>query len=222
MTTCDKRHRAQAGQALLELAIFGAVALAALGFLIRVGMQMNYDQEIRMAAFRRALAAAGADNGTDHDALGTVVYQIANRRMPNPTDGFMSMPRSRTSASASVEWGDRLSFAAEVPGNPDIGYSTQPLIVVRSDGTELTYRQSDLPDDAAFAGGDVSDADIRWIAFKGVETESWTTNTQSGTITQNGGGGSVGSCTDTSATTTLNSTKYGSITGGVSACAGGL
>ncbi len=215
--TCANRH-GQAGQALLELAIFGAVALAALGFLIRIGLEMNYDQEIRMAAFRRALAAASSDNGTDRDAMGTVFHYIADRRMPNPTDGFMSMPRSRTEASAFVEWGDRLSFATELQGNSDLGYNTQALMAVRSDGSELTYRQADVPDDASFSGGDV---DMRLLAFSGIETQSTTTNNESGTITQGGGGSSVSSCTSTSSNTTLNA-NVGSIGGGVSACAAGL
>ena len=125
MTTANQR-----GQALLELAIFGMVAIAALGFLIRVGMQMNYDQEIRMAAFRRALAAAAADNGTNQDALAVTYYYASDRQMPNPTDGLMTLPRTRTEASAFVEWGQRLTFAHQdyERGDETIGQATQQKI----------------------------------------------------------------------------------------------
>src|SRR3989338_1385595 len=118
MTTANER-----GQALLELAIFGMVALASLGFLIRVGMQMNYDQEIRMAAFRRALAAAAAYNGTTQDAIAATYHYASDRQMPNPSDGLISLPRSRTEASAFVEWGDRLTFARQdyAGGDEDAG-----------------------------------------------------------------------------------------------------
>src|SRR3989338_5082023 len=88
----QRNHRN--GQALVELAVFGSILLAALGFLLRVGMKMNYDQEIRMATFRRALAAAHADNGTDQDAMAVLYYYMSDRQMPDPGDGMMSLPRA--------------------------------------------------------------------------------------------------------------------------------
>ena len=170
-----RRLGGEGGQALLEMAIFGMAALAALGFLVRVGMKMNYDQEIRMAAFRRALAAAGADNGTTQDAMAVAYHYTLTRQMPNPSDGFMSLPRSRTEASAFVVWGDRLTFAYETDDlNSDAGRETQPLVVVRLNDTVEEHRQNDfeLP-----AGGPGQ-------ALQGVLTESETWNTAEGTITQ--------------------------------------
>lgn len=133
--------RRHAGTALSELAIFGMVALAALGFLLRVGMTMNYAQEVRMGAFRRCLAAAYEDDHTFNDAVGTTVHYVLNRRMPNPTDGFMTMPRTRTEASCFAEVGDRLTFAFM----DDTGFGAgKPVVAVNSDGNARTFPYQDF------------------------------------------------------------------------------
>ena len=186
------RLRSRSGQALLEMAIFGMAALAALGLLIRVGMEMNYNQEVRMGAFRRALAAAASDNDTDEDAMAVAYHYILHRQMPNPSDGYISMPRNRTEASAFAEWGDRLTFAYEVNNDKTKGRKTQPLYVVRSDGAMRTFRQQDWPHDSGNAK-----------AFRGFVTASTTSNNVSGSIAQSGSGSSGNSSTGTSSSTTL-------------------
>lgn len=208
MTTTNRpasfgSRRGRAGQAILELAIFGAVALAALGFLLKMGMKMNHDQEVRMAAFRRALAAARADNGTDQDAMGTTFHYISNRQLPDSSDSYLTPMRQRSEASAFVEWGDRLTFAHELNqnGDDDFGYKTQPLVIVRSDGTEQEFRQDDFADDQA-GGGGVN------FAARGLVHDSTTTNTAGGTITSGPGGSSLGSSVSTSSSTVLR-TKNG-------------
>jgi len=216
-----RRSAHERGQALLELAVFGMIAIAALGFLIRVGMQMNYEQEIRMGAFRRALAAAGGDNvqtlqvtgggPTIQDAMAVTYHYIADRQMPNPSDGFMSLSRSRTEASAFVEWGDRLTFAYENPANPasEEGRMTQPRIIVRSNNDEQSFRQNDfspLP-------GDV-------MVTAGIVGESTTTNTipaGSTSITQTTTGTTVRSSTSTCSNTVVLTSSEDS----VGSCIGG-
>ncbi len=192
------------GQALLELAVFGMIAMAALGFLIRVGMQMNFDQEVRMAAFRRALAAASADDAranptheSAQDAVAVSYYYANDRQMPNPTDGYMSLSRSRSEASAFVEWGDRLTFAYEDPHSPNAGHQTHQHIIVRSNNKEQDFRQEDFPK----SSGDN-------FAFQGVVSHSELTNTSRATISQNAGGSSVASNSSTGSTIYVN-TKGG-------------
>ncbi len=194
----------RAGQAMVELAIFGAVGIAALAFLINVGMRLNYDQEIRMAAFRQALAAAHADNGTDQDAPGTVFHYILQRQAPNPGDGMMLLPRMRTEASAFVEWGDRFTFAFERSdfAHEDIGYKTQPLIVVRSDGQQVSYHQDDQLHDIVMGP-------LTFEAAQGIVNKSITTADVSGTITQTGAGSQLTSGGQTCTTTTLNTFDAG-------------
>ena len=213
MTRITNHHRPrihQTGQALIELAVFGGIAIAALGFLIRVGMMMNYNQEVRMAAYRRALAAAGADNGTDQDAMGATYHLIVNRQMPDPSDGFMSMQRMRTEASAFVMWGDRLASAFKLDGNETLGYKTQPMVIIRSDNiiatdtnpnTELQpLRQEDFNP----VGNSTSD--------QGVVTDSTTVNTTtSGSLAQTPTGSSMSSGMSTTSTSTLNTKAGGSI-----------
>ena len=46
------------GQALIEFAIMGSIALLAFTVLIQMGLRMNYQQEIQQDAFRNALRIA--------------------------------------------------------------------------------------------------------------------------------------------------------------------
>jgi hypothetical protein len=179
----------------LELAVFGGLALGALTVLIGAGMMANYKQEIRMATFRRALAAAAADNGTDQDAMGVAFHYMSDRQMPDPQDGFMSLPRVRTEASAFVEWGDRLSFAAASR------YRTQPRIIVRLNNVEEEVRQSDI-------GGATL-----------MVTDGTLQNTSGGQITQTNGRSALGSSTTTTSTaSTVAGSLSSSLSGGGTCC----
>jgi hypothetical protein len=201
---------------MVEMAVFGAIALAALGFLIRVGLRMNYEQEIRMAAFRRALHAAHSDDarhGTPgQDAVGVLYHYIAHRQLPDVEDGFAAMPRVRTEADAFVIWGDNLTFAHSDDDPATLeGRNTQERIVVRSDDSVIDLRAEDFPTDATapFA----STATRGLIKRGGAGDPSWTlANTSSscdgGLVQRHHGAGdvttSVCTTTSTSATTRLN------------------
>lgn len=153
--THDTLHRlfkSSRGTALLELAVFGGLTLAALGLLIRIGMQANFDQEIRMGAFRRALAAAAADDhrgpqGDTQDAMSVSYYYMLDRQTPNPSDGFLSLNRARSHASAFVERGRWLTFGYEAPGDPEAGQRTHPRVLVRLNDQEQRFRDNDFPCD---------------------------------------------------------------------------
>lgn len=187
------------GQALLELAVFGMVTLAALGFLIRLGMQMNHEQEVRMGAFRRALAAARADDGTSQDAMAVAYHLVLDRQMPNPSDGFMTLSRGQTQASAFVEVGDRLTFAYEDPNNPNslAGRKTQPRFIVRVNEREESYRQNDFP-----ADGDLFPGSVANRAF--IRESVSTTTTPNSTIEQTATASRISSSTQTHSCVVVN------------------
>lgn len=187
------------------MAIFGAIALGALGFLIRVGMKMNHDQEIRMAAFRRALVAARFDNGTDGDALGTLYYYVSDRQSPDPNDGFMSLPRVRTQASGFVEWGDRFTFAhGDRMVNQDRGRKTRLLAIARVNTTESKFLRADDFPETADGWTDESCLACVKVAFRGIMAKSSLTNTTSGTITQNAANTKATSSNQAGSSVTLN------------------
>lgn len=187
---------------MVEMAIFGAIALAALGFLIRTGMQMNFDQEIRMAAFRRAMAAARADNRSDQDSMGTVVHYVSDRRMPDPSDGLMSMPRVRTESSAYVEWGGKMTFANKPAANLDgtsvggLGVHTQPRVIIRTNDRE--FRELYLEDFP-----NPLEQGTRVVRL-GVSREGLTNNTVNSTATGSNTGSRVNPITQTHSETRLN------------------
>src|SRR3989338_6836464 len=203
------------GQALVELAVFGSILLAAPGLRLRVGMKMNYDQEIRMAAFRRALAAAHADNGTDQDAMAVLYYYMSDRQMPDPGDGIMSLPRARAESTAFVEWGDRLTYAA--------GHlrATQPLVAVRLNGTEQEFRMEDLPHHGLTYQDD-GNVVVGQVAFRSLAREAETTNVSSGTLAQSGGGSSTGSTTTTNSWGDVNTVSGDRVSSSLTSGASGL
>jgi len=140
-----RRH--QAGQALLEFAIFGSLALFALAFLIQIGLRVNYQQEIDQQTFRRALAKS--DSYSVVEPPGVTYLQFRDRQIPSPADGFAVMPRVATQGAASVVWG---TFQANTDVDDRDG---QYLTVVRVNGTTQEFRGDEergdfqgLPEDA--------------------------------------------------------------------------
>ena len=134
MRPTDRRRESEWGQALTELAVFGSVALAALAFLIQIGLQMNYQQEIDQNTFRRALQAArdewNDDNSMDPESHSVQYYQFRNRELPDPNEGFAIMPRTMTQANATVLWGKWKTFLEA--GDR----SSEPKIITTIDDTD--------------------------------------------------------------------------------------
>ena len=131
------------GQALIEFAIVGSLALLALAFLIQIGLRMNYQQEIEQQTFRRALRVAQNEGEEESQAI---QYQhFRNRQIPDPSQGFAIMPRTTSQASATVTWGEGLTFLAD-------DRDSQPRIIVHLDDTEREFRSEDLQDDQPLVG----------------------------------------------------------------------
>lgn len=208
----------------MELAVFGVMCLAALGFLIRIGMKANYDQEIRMAAFRRAMAAAQADNGTDADSVGTLYEYLADRQMPDPNDGFMMLPRARTEASAYVEWGDRLTMAYG-DGDPSTttpkGRLTQEHIIVNVNGADTDairpggLRAEDFAESGTFSDG-IGPPVVVTAIPRAIDGYTMDNTVGSADITQTRTSSDLSSATNTSSTTRINTKSGDSISSGVS------
>lgn len=130
------------GQAFIELAIVGSLALLALAVLIRIGLGMNYKQEIEQQAFRLALRAA-KNEGDEESPV--VSYQFfRDRRVPDPSQGFAIMPGSLTQGSGSATWGEYLTFL-------DDSRDSQARILVKlNNASEKEFRSEDLDEDQPF------------------------------------------------------------------------
>lgn len=136
---------------MIELAIFGSLALLALAFLIQIGLRQNFQQEIEQTAFRRALRVAHSENKEIVGSLGwntieeesqAISYNyFRNRRLPNPSDGFAVAPRSLTQGSGTVTWGEWLTYLTD-------DRDSQPRIIVNLDDQQaLDARSEDFPKD---------------------------------------------------------------------------
>jgi len=129
-------HRGRRGQAFAELAVMGTLALMALGFLIQLGLQLGFQQEIDQETFRASMATTHAFL---FDPPITVQYmQFRDRQIPDVEQGFGIMPRTLTSSDVGLTWSSHLHLTAE--GDRD----SMPLTVVNVNGTVGQFREEDL------------------------------------------------------------------------------
>jgi hypothetical protein len=75
------------GQAILELAIFGAILLTLLGVLISYGLRYNYQQRATQQAFRRALGTSAYSTAANMPVSVSHMV-IEDRHIPDPTHPF--------------------------------------------------------------------------------------------------------------------------------------
>jgi hypothetical protein len=134
---------------MIEVAIFGSLALLALGLLIQLALRQNYQQEIEQNAFRRALRVAHLENRMISGSLGfnsieeesqAINYNyFRNRIMPSPSDGYGVGPRAMTQGSGTVTWGEFLTYL-------DDSRDSQPRIIVNLDdpGVPAEFRSEDF------------------------------------------------------------------------------
>ncbi len=126
------------GQAMIEFAVMGSVALLALTMLIQMGLRMNYQQEIQQDAFRQAMRIA--QNEGDNESQAIQYNAFRNRRTPNPSEGVGVMPRVLTQGNATVTWGEWLTYLNQ-------SRDSQPRIIVNlDDQSEREFRSEDFID----------------------------------------------------------------------------
>ncbi len=91
-------------QSLTELATFGSILLLVLSFLISYGIRYNYQQDMQMAAFRRALSEAY--NGPGRPDASASVVMVEDKHIPDPRDMFGAGSVVSMQAGAEVTWGN--------------------------------------------------------------------------------------------------------------------
>jgi len=94
------------GQALVELASLGTILIFCLAMLIQYGMQANYQQNLQMQAFRRAMRAAYYKTGP----ASTVSLSVTrDQGIPDPRDQWGFADRQPMGATASATWGTNVN-----------------------------------------------------------------------------------------------------------------
>jgi len=106
--------------------------------MIQIGLRMNYQQEIEQQTFRRALRVA--KNEGDEESQAIQYQHFRDRQVPNPSQGFAIMPRTTSQASASVTWGEWLTYLSD-------DRDSQPRIIVHLNDTQREFRSEDLKKD---------------------------------------------------------------------------
>lgn len=101
-------------QTLTELATFGSVLLLVLSFFISYGMRYNYQQDVQMRAFRKALSEAYASGRPDASATITLVE---DKHVPDPRDMFGAGSITPVTGQAEVTWGNTLQNEYKNPAD---------------------------------------------------------------------------------------------------------
>jgi hypothetical protein len=93
------------GQAILELALFGAILIMLLGAIVTYGLKYNYQQNAMMTAFRKALSESAQTNTTTGEEIlgGQASYTfVADEHIPDPSNPFAIGSVAAYPGSASV------------------------------------------------------------------------------------------------------------------------
>jgi hypothetical protein len=108
----DKSRKAQA---ILELAVFGAILIMLLGVLVNYGLRYNFAQKAMISAFRKALAESAKKNEQDEEINnGQASYTlIQDKHIPNPANPFAVGSVGPAMSSASVVRTCRLHETAD-------------------------------------------------------------------------------------------------------------
>ncbi len=120
--------RAQRGQALLEMAIFGSLALMVLGVMISYGLNADYTQQAMMRNSREALAHA-PDQPLDNRPASTSHLSIEDRRMVDPSNPYAIGQTVLISGSSSgVVRNYRMHQTGDRPDELPRALTTMPTI----------------------------------------------------------------------------------------------
>jgi len=167
-----KTLRNKKGEALLELAIFGAILIMLLGILLNYGLRYSFQQKTMMSAFREALRES------DNPDLGgqASVTIVQDKHIPNPSNPFAVGSVMPFSSGASVIRSYRLNETADT-------YAELPQTTIQIQDQKFTYKTAGFRDISNVSGLDkykevYGDSNV-WETGNG-ECISWTTNAETG------------------------------------------
>ncbi|MFA5401873.1 MAG: hypothetical protein WC359_15580 [Dehalococcoidia bacterium] len=123
-------------QALLEIAIFGAIIVMLLGVLITYGIRYNAQQKLMQQSFRKALSKSVSQPGV---AVSNVI--LRDTHIPNPSDTFgvgsvTPFIGSGGTVTRDYQMGETATESSELPS-----------IVVDINGQEYTYKTAGFRDE---------------------------------------------------------------------------
>lgn len=107
MRPCTQMNNRK-GQAVTELAIFGAIVLMLLGYLLQQTFSYNSKQALEMYTFRQALQLS---RGNERGISLTVIRDLFTPSF------FSGLSRQRVMASASVDTNAYILYTPDIPGD---------------------------------------------------------------------------------------------------------
>lgn len=116
------------GQALLEVALFGAILLMLLGVMVSYGLRYNYQQKTMMDAFRSSLKES---NDTNRGGQASVTV-VSDEHIPDPANPFAIGSVSPFISGASVTRSYKLHESADTE-------EELPQMTIQIQGELLNY-----------------------------------------------------------------------------------
>lgn len=124
-----------AGQALLELALFGAILIMLLGVMVSYGLRYNYQQKTMMDAFRKSL-----NESTVYERGGQAsVTVVSDEHIPDPANPFAVGSVSPFTSSASVVRSYKMQESADTE-------EELPQMTIQIQGQPLSYKTAAFKD----------------------------------------------------------------------------
>lgn len=124
-----------AGQALLELALFGSILLMLLGVMVSFGMRYSYQQKAMMGAFRKTLNESAVYERGGQASVTTV----SDEHIPNPANPFAIGSVSPFISGASVVRSYKLHENADT--EEDL-----PQMTIQIQGRPFSYKTAGFID----------------------------------------------------------------------------
>jgi hypothetical protein len=124
------------GQAILELAVFGAILMMLLGVLLSYGLRYEYQQLSIQRSFRQALGTS-AYSTEDYKPVSVSHTLIENRHIPDPSQPFALGVITPITSTASV------TRSAELHKTPDRD-SELGVMTYHIDGKNYTFKAGEF------------------------------------------------------------------------------
>lgn len=130
------QHKFVTGQAILELAIFGALLIMLLGILVNYGLRYIYQQQAMQQTFRSALASATVSMN-QNTPTSTSHTLVEDKYLPDPNNPFGAGSVIPVSSSANVIRSFKLQ---ETPDNEQ----ELPVVAINIGGKEYLFKTAGI------------------------------------------------------------------------------
>lgn len=135
----NKIRYSRKAQSMTELAVFGALLIVGLAYLLRYGIQYNEQQRLKMETFRRAMGEAYQKGESP------AIVAVKDFSLPEPGDRFGIGSRTTVQSTAQVIWSNELYSSSNSLPSSTADEATQLNAAAQPSLSYLFNPQSSAP-----------------------------------------------------------------------------